>query len=151
MKKYLLSGAVVVVFVIYLLLNHQQSTSVVTTPTTTTVATGNGTTSVGSNPPPATASAGTYKDGTYKGSVADAYFGSLQVEAIIQGGKLADCIPLQYPQDSGHTLEISKTDLPLLKQEAIAAQSANVNIISGATQTSQAFQQSLGAALALAK
>jgi uncharacterized protein with FMN-binding domain len=41
--------------------------------------------------------------------------------------------------------------LPILKQEAIAAQSANVSIVSGATQDSQAFQQSLGAALAEAK
>ena len=70
---------------------------------------------------------------------------------MIQGGKLVDCAPLQYPSDNGHSLEISNQALPVLKQEAIQAQGANVNIVSGATQTSQAFQQSLGAALAMAK
>jgi uncharacterized protein with FMN-binding domain len=41
--------------------------------------------------------------------------------------------------------------MPYLKQEAIAAQSANVNIISGATDSSYAFRQSLASALAQAK
>jgi uncharacterized protein with FMN-binding domain len=56
-----------------------------------------------------------------------------------------------YPNDPGHTTEVSASSLPALKQEAIAAQSANVDIVSGATQTAEAFQQSLAAALAQAK
>jgi uncharacterized protein with FMN-binding domain len=46
---------------------------------------------------------------------------------------------------------INKEAMPYLKQEAIAAQSTNVDIVSGATDSSMAFQESLGSALALAK
>jgi len=95
--------------------------------------------------------AGAYKDGTYTGTAADAFYGTVQVAAVIRAGALADVQLLQYPSDNGHSLQVSNGALPQLKQEAIAAQSANVNIISGATQTSQAFQQSLAAALAQAK
>ena len=102
-------------------------------------------------PAPAPASTGLYKNGTYTGPVADAFYGNLQVTAVIQGGKLADVQFPVYPNDSGHSMEVSQMALPMLKQEAIQSQSANVSIISGATQTSEAFQQSLAAALAQAK
>jgi uncharacterized protein with FMN-binding domain len=166
MKKYIIPALVVVAFGTYLLFNRQQSTYVASTTGTSssstdgsaanTLSSGSTTTPAGSNPPVTTpitppAKKGIYKDGTYQGSVADAYYGNLQVEAVIQGGKLVDCIPLQYPNDNGHTQEVSAMALPILKQEAIQSQNANVNIVSSATQTSQAFQQSLGVALAIAK
>jgi uncharacterized protein with FMN-binding domain len=172
MKKYIIPGVVVVAFGIYLLLTRQQSTYIVSTPATTaggaganTVSPGAGAvpagTPAGNNPPPAatpaattpvvSAAAGAYKDGTYTGSVADAYFGNLQVAAVISGGKITDVQFPVYPNHSGHTAQISQTDLPILKQETIKSQNANVNIVSGATQTSQAYQQSLQVALAAAK
>jgi uncharacterized protein with FMN-binding domain len=175
MKKYILPFLVVVAFGIYVLLSSQKSIQVPTNPTTSANPGTTGTdfgsapssgqtsgTATGSPVPTSVSTAtpmpvsaptptGMYKDGSYTGSVADAYFGNLQVQAVIQGGKLVDCLPLQYPSDSGHSRQVSNTSLPILKQEAIKAQSANVDIVSGATQTSQAFQQSLGAALALAK
>ena len=94
---------------------------------------------------------GTYKNGSYVGQVADAYFGNVQVKAIIQGGRLADVQILQYPNDRGTSREINGAAMPQLVQEAIQAQSANVNIVSGATQSSEAFQQSLASALTQAK
>jgi len=97
-----------------------------------------------------TATSGQYKDGTYTGSVADAYYGNVQVQAVIQNGVIADVQFLQYPSDNGTSAGISQRSMPLLKSEAISAQSAAVDIISGATQTSQAFQQSLTAALSQA-
>jgi uncharacterized protein with FMN-binding domain len=97
--------------------------------------------------PATSASVGQYKDGTYTGSVADAYYGNVQVQAVITNGVIADVQFLQYPSDSGTSAGISQRSMPLLKSEAISVQSANVDIISGATQTSQAFQQSLTAAL----
>lgn len=100
--------------------------------------------------PVATANTGQYKNGTYTGNVADAFYGNVQVVAIIQGGKLVDITLAQQPTN-GHSGQISSQALPILKQEAIAAQSANVNTVSGATQISQAFDQSLSSALALAK
>jgi uncharacterized protein with FMN-binding domain len=102
-------------------------------------------------PTPLPTPKGLYVNGTYTGSVADAYYGNVQVEAIINGGKLADVQFLQYPDTHSTSVYINSQAMPYLKQEAIQAQSANVNIISGATDTSMAFQQSLGAALAQAK
>ncbi|HUC01422.1 MAG TPA: peptidoglycan-binding protein [Candidatus Paceibacterota bacterium] len=97
-----------------------------------------------------TTSSGQYKDGTYTGSVADAFYGNLQVVATIQGGAITDITFPQYPT-GGNSSNVSGWALPTLKQEAITAQSADVHIVSGATQDSQAFQQSLAVALAQAK
>lgn len=103
-------------------------------------------------PAPAPApSVGMYKDGSYAGPVTDAYYGNVQVQAVIQGGKLADVQFLQYPNDRSTSIKINSQAMPILKQEAVQAQSANVNVVSGATATSEAFQQSLAAALAMAK
>lgn len=95
--------------------------------------------------------AGQYRDGTYTGSVADAFYGNVQIQATITGGKLTDVKFLQYPSDRGTSREINNQAMPYLIQEAIQAQNASVQIVSGATQTSGAFQTSLGDALAQAK
>jgi uncharacterized protein with FMN-binding domain len=92
-----------------------------------------------------------YKDGTYTGVSADAYYGNVQVQAIIQNGKLADVQFLDYPRDRSTSLRISSEAMPYLKSEAIQAQSAPVDIVSGATEISGAFNQSLASALAAAK
>jgi len=94
---------------------------------------------------------GMYKNGAYTGDVADAYYGNVQVEAVIKGGKISDVIFLQYPNSHGHSVEINNSAMPILKSEAIQAQNANVDTVSGATETSGAFQNSLASALALAK
>ena len=57
----------------------------------------------------------------------------------------------QYPNDRDESVQINQAAMPQLKQEAIQAQSSNVDVISGATQTSQAFVQSLASALSQAK
>jgi len=151
MKKYLIAGVLVVAFVAYLIFANKSAAPVATGPTGSPSATGPTSlppTSTPAGTPPA--AIGTYKDGTYTGNVADAFYGNLQVTAVIQGGAIVDVQFPQYPTN-GHSGSVSATALPELKQEAIAAQSANVNIISGATQDSQAFQQSLASALAQAK
>lgn len=90
---------------------------------------------------------GQYSDGTYTGSVADAYYGYIQVAAVISGGKLADVSILQYPNDRSQSIYINQQALPMLRSEAISAQSANVSGVSGASDTSAAFRQSLSSAL----
>lgn len=92
-----------------------------------------------------------YKDGSYTGAAADAYYGYIQVRAVISNGKLADVVFLQYPNDQENSIYINTQAMPYLKQEAIQIQDANVNTISGATDTSQAFVQSLTDALSQAK
>lgn len=96
------------------------------------------------------ASAGQYKNGIFTGAVADAFYGNLQVAVTVQGGMITNVTFPQAPS-GGHSSAVSASALPALRQEAITAQSANVNIVSGATQDSQAFQQSLASALAQAK
>jgi uncharacterized protein with FMN-binding domain len=98
-----------------------------------------------------TATTGKYKDGSFTGSEADAFYGYIQVKAIITGGKLADVIFLQYPNDRRDSIQINEYAMPKLKQQAITTQSAKVDGVSGATDTSQAFIQSLGDALSQAK
>ena len=93
---------------------------------------------------------GLYKDGTYTGSVADAFYGNIQVQVVISGGRIIDVQFLQYPNDRNTSIMINSQAMPYFKQEALAAQSANVNIVSGATDSSQAFIQSLSSALAQA-
>ncbi len=102
-------------------------------------------------PTPAPKPQGLYRDGTYTGSQADAYYGIVQVQADIQNGKIANVTFLQYPNTHSTSVYINSQAMPYLTQEAIQIQNANVDIISGATDTSLAFQQSLASALAQAK
>lgn len=88
-----------------------------------------------------------YKDGEFTGNVADAYYGPMQVKAIISGGKITDILFLQYPSDRRTSIEINTQAMPYLKQEAIQAQSAQVDIVSGATQSSKGFRDTLQSAL----
>ena len=92
-----------------------------------------------------------YRDGSYTGVVADAYYGYIQVQAVISGGALTDVQILQYPNDRSTSRFINGQALPKLTQEAITIQTANVDTISGASDTSGAFRKSLSAALVQAK
>lgn len=121
-----------------------------TTPTPVTVPTPTPTPVV-VTPPPVVKPKGQYTDGSYTGDAADALYGNIQVKAIISGGKLTDVVFLQYPSDRRTSVQINTRAMPQLRQEAISAQSANVNGVSGATDSSQAFIQSLGSALSQAR
>lgn len=159
MKKIALSGFVIVSFILYSIgLRHSDSPLLVS-PRTTPVGGGNsgGTAGSGTNGSvatfPASSSSGSsskYKDGTYTGSVADAFYGNIQVQATIKGGKITAVKFLQYPNDRPNSVAINQQAMPYLQQEAIQAQSANVDGVSGATDTSVAFRQSLSAALSKA-
>jgi uncharacterized protein with FMN-binding domain len=92
-----------------------------------------------------------FKDGIYTGNQSDAVYGNIQVKTTIQNSKIADIQFLQYPNDRSRSVEINTAAMPSLKQEAIQIQSAQVDIISGATLTSEAFTKSLQSALAQAK
>lgn len=94
---------------------------------------------------------GLYRNGKYTGSVADAGYGYVQVVAIISGGKISDVQFLDYPQDVQKSLQKSMYAMPTLISEAIAIQDSNVDTVSGASFTSQAYRESLASALALAK
>jgi len=90
---------------------------------------------------------GAYSDGTFTGPAVDAYYGLVQIQAIVRSGRLVGVKVLQYPSDRRTSVAINRQALPMLRDEAVAAQSANVDIVSGATLTSQAFARSLKGAL----
>lgn len=102
-------------------------------------------------PDPVPVQTGLYKNGQYTGSVADASYGYVQVVAVISGGKISDVKFLDYPRDAQKSLQKSMYSMPILISEAIAIQDSNVNTVSGASFTSQAYRESLGSALAQAK
>lgn len=99
-------------------------------------------------PPPTTQSG--YKDGQYTGAVANTVYGDIQVKITVVGGKITDVKMLKTPTAGGHTAELVASSFPVLKSEAIAAQSAQVDVVSGATQNSEGFSQSLASALSQA-
>ncbi|HEX4774270.1 MAG TPA: FMN-binding protein [Candidatus Saccharimonadales bacterium] len=157
-KQLLLTAFVIVTFALYSLQQRHQGSGTVIAPAAkinnsqaastnsgSSSSSGSGSSS-GSSSTSSTSSA-TYKDGTYTGSASDAFYGNIQVQATISGGKITDVQFLQYPNEQNNSVRINQAAMPYLKQEAIQAQNANVDIITGATDTSQAFIQSLGSAL----
>jgi uncharacterized protein with FMN-binding domain len=142
MKKILISAFFIIAFVLYGVFHSNTETA--TVPTTSS-------SNSSSNSSNTTSTSSTYKDGAYTGTAADAFYGNIQVQATISGGKITNVTFLQYPSDRDDSVRINQQADPELAQEAIQAQSANVDIVSGATDTSNAFIQSLTSALNQAK
>jgi len=74
-------------------------------------------------------------------------FGDVQVQLTISGGKITDVKALQLPFDRQRSAYISQVAGPLLRTEVLQVQSASIDIISGATYTSESYAQSVQAAL----
>ncbi|HVZ11532.1 MAG TPA: FMN-binding protein [Patescibacteria group bacterium] len=161
MKKIALSALVIVVFIAYIIHEHGDTdevhvvapssqqispTEVISQNTTATPPAASS-----SAPPSPAAVSGKYKDGQYTSEVGDAFYGPLQFRLTVSGGRITDVTFLQTPNDRGTSIEINSQATPILKQETIAAQSATVDVVSGATQTSEAFQQLLKSTLNEAK
>jgi uncharacterized protein with FMN-binding domain len=87
---------------------------------------------------------------TIDGDPVDNPYGTVQVEVTLQGNQITNIVALQMPQDRRHSAELSQQAGPILQQEALQAQSAQIDIVSGATYTSDSFAQSLQSALAKA-
>jgi uncharacterized protein with FMN-binding domain len=113
------------------------------------------TTSSGSKPsssPSGTTSSGSdggssSKITTYTGPVAQTRWGPVQVKITVQGGKLTKVTILQQPSGNSRDAEINSRALPILISESLSAQNANIDMVSGATVTSEGYVQSLQAAL----
>jgi uncharacterized protein with FMN-binding domain len=71
----------------------------------------------------------------------------VQVKLIVSNGRITDVQPIQMPQDRAESAYISQVAGPMLHDEVIQAQSAQIDIISGATYTSQSYAQSVESAL----
>jgi len=143
MKKFLLAAFVVATFIIYSVHQRGEDSAAVATPASS----GGLDTATPGTPVPGVS----YKDGRYTGVAADAFYGFIQVAATVRHGQIINVEFLQYPNDRDTSVQINTQAMPFLKQEAIQAQSANVDIISGATDSSEAFIKSLASALNTAK
>ncbi len=141
-RKFFLSAFVVTAFAAYVA--HDRLGTQASTLTTNSAGQSNTQTSGASL-------AGSFKNGTFTGTEEDAYYGLVKVQTTIQNGKITDVTFLEFPKDRRTSQRINSYAVPTLQQEAMQAQSASVNVISGATLTSQAFVASLQAALSSAK
>ena len=90
--------------------------------------------------PPATAS------GSWTGSAVPTRYGTMQVQVVLKAGKLTGVVVLQQTS-GGRSSEIDSYALPVLTAEALKAQGADIDVVSGATYTSDGYAQSLQAAL----
>lgn len=104
-----------------------------------------------STPVPTPTPRGPYRDGTYVGDLMDAYYGDMQVSVDISGGYITAVNALKHPGGNSNSQRINSRAIPILKQEAIKAQSANIDAVSGASYSSPAFINSLASALDQAK
>jgi uncharacterized protein with FMN-binding domain len=84
---------------------------------------------------------------TVTGSVAQTQWGPVQVRLAVKNGSITQVTILQYPHDNGRDVEIADYALPILIQETIKAQSADIDMVSGATYTSEGYVESLQSAL----
>ena len=104
-------------------------------------------TSDGGNTPNSSPSSSSTKIETYTGSVAQTRWGPVQVKITVQGGKITKVTVLQQPNGNHKDQEINDYALPILISDTVNAQSANIDMVSGATVTSEGYVQSLQAAL----
>lgn len=117
---------------------------------TSTAATATGTAATPSAAPsaaPAAAAAAVTPSGTFDGSVVQTRFGPVQVSVTIANGTITEVTALQLTNDGGRSVMISNQAAPILRSEVLAAQSAQVQNVSGATYTTGGYLTSLQAAL----
>lgn len=87
-------------------------------------------------------SADTLQDGTYTSVASPNAYGEIQLQVTVKGGKITTITTLQAPSH-GRSASVNAQALPELTDRAIAAQSADIQFVSGATETSTAFVNSL--------
>ena len=85
--------------------------------------------------------------GTFKGTDVPTIYGDVQVNVVVSGGRITDVKAVQLPSDRARSAEISQIAGPILRSETIQAQSADIDVVSGATYTSEAYSESLNGAL----
>lgn len=104
----------------------------------------------GGSVPMVEASYNNLSDGTYTGSRVYVYYGYVRVQVVVQNGQISNVKVLEHPNDNGTSRYINSIAMPYLVQEAVQAQSAQINLISGATLSSEGFVKSLNTALSKA-
>ncbi|MCE9622722.1 MAG: FMN-binding protein [Actinomycetia bacterium] len=83
----------------------------------------------------------------FNGDVIDTRYGPVQVQLQFTNGGISEVAVVAYPDGDGTSVRINARALPTLRNEVLAAQSAQINSVSGATYTSNAYKKSLQSAI----
>jgi uncharacterized protein with FMN-binding domain len=135
--------------VLVLLFGYHTSTSA-TLPTSSPPAVFSGSTTgstTGGTSGSSGSSSGDSGTSTVTGSVASTQWGPVQVELTVENGAITAVNVVQYPSGNPKDAEINNQALPILIQETLDAQDADIDMVSGATVTSVGYEQSLQSAL----
>jgi hypothetical protein len=140
------------VSVVVLLFGYDASQGTSTTSTTPPAVVSGGTTQESGQGTPATGSSGSSggsssRKKTVTGDVASTQWGPVQVQLTVAARKITDVAVPQYPNGNGRDAEINQYALPILVQETLQDQSADIDMVSGATVTSDGYVRSLQSAL----
>jgi len=119
-----------------------QSTN--TTGTTSTGTSSTGTTSTGTD---SSGTASGLTDGTFTGAAASTRYGAVAVRITVSGGMITKVDVPQYPSSNGRDRQINQQAIPILVSETVSAQSSSIDMVSGATYTSDGYLQSLQSAI----
>ena len=84
---------------------------------------------------------------TVTGQSVGTRYGPVQVQVVAAGTRVEDVTALTLPTEEARSVQISQRAVPELRREALEAQSAEIDMVSGATYTSEGYQQSLQSAL----
>lgn len=103
--------------------------------------------SVAEPPLPTTTATTPGRSGNFLGTDVPNKYGDVQVQVALRAGKLVDVRAVRLPDSDARSQEISRSAGPALQQQALSAQSAKIDGVSGATYTSDSYRQSLQAAL----
>ena len=117
-----------------------------------TSASAKGTTSPSSTStgPKQTTAAAPTQTRTVTGTTVQTQYGPVQVQITVSGKRLTGTTLVQYPNNSGRSIQLAASTLPVLTKEAVAAQSAKIDAVSGASYTSAGYKKSLQSALDMA-
>jgi uncharacterized protein with FMN-binding domain len=108
-----------------------------------TAASSSGTSSASPTPKTSSPAAAT----TVVGSLVTNQYSQLRVKLTVKAGRITNVGFTTFTASDGHSVEIDQSAVPILIQETIAAQSAQIQGVSGATYTTTAYEQSLQAAI----
>ena len=118
-----------------------------TSGTTTGTSNGSAGTSGGSSGSSGSSSSSGLKDGTYTGQSTDTRWGPVQVRITVSGGRITAAEAVDYPMNNGRDQQINQYAIPQLQNETLQAQSAQIDMVSGATYTSEGYTTSLQSAI----
>ncbi|HEU4978406.1 MAG TPA: FMN-binding protein [Solirubrobacteraceae bacterium] len=85
--------------------------------------------------------------GTFTGADVPTRFGDVQVQVVMRAGRITDVGAVRLPFDRPRSQFISQQAAPILRSEVLAAQSARIDLLTGATFTSDAWATSVQSAL----